>query len=222
MNRFGAGALLVLLSLAAMPLRAGEAEPPSGPAQKQPAFAPPRDETLLAYEKESFAGSEQPSAARRETGDRGAGGAALRLVGALAVLGGLGVGGVMLMRKTLAGGRGLLRNQGIDVLARSYLDNKRYIALVRVGPRVMALGVSPEGIGNLAEFSDAGEVAELMREARPASEAGKNVFRSFLQKSVSKREPEAAESAPGGEADRLAQEMDTIGAELRGLREERG
>ncbi|MFH0911902.1 MAG: flagellar biosynthetic protein FliO [Planctomycetota bacterium] len=148
--------------------------------------------------------------------------ALLQLIGALCVLCGLAWGGLALIKRFLPGGRRFFASAGAEILGRTYLDSRRYIALVRVGSRILVVGVSPEGIALLSEVHDAEEVADLLRSARPKTEAGRSVFQSLLQGRIIQQKEEAgheeALAATGGEMARLKREMENIQARIHGLR----
>jgi flagellar biogenesis protein FliO len=239
----------VSLCLLLGPARAAAAEgasPAAGPAADEAVqTAPGPNPALAEFERQPLRRSEEPAgAAAAERPSPWA--AVLRLLGGLVVLG-LGGAALLVLGRRLLGNRTpWLRSGGAEVLSRSYLDSRRYLALVRVGSRVLVLGVTPEGIAPLSEVTEEEEVGALLHEVRPASEAGKTAFQGVLSRAARRaksasaapapketstgstetaaRQPEAAEAepvpmvAPGGEATRLAREMDSIQARLRGLR----
>ncbi len=207
------------------PLVSTAAEPAEG-GESEPVVAPARDKRYAAFESAPIAGARGADApSGSEGGEQSPFGPALRLIGGLVVIVAVMGGGMYLFRKLLPGRGRLFGGGAAEVLGRTYLDSRRYVALVRVGKRVLVVGVGPEQIGALGELSDPDEVAEVMRQSGPASESGKQTFRSLLEARAG-REPAALSAedaddrvaAPGGEAAGLERAMDSIHARIRGLR----
>ena len=89
-----------------------------------------------------------------------------------------------LVKRYVPGHRQLFSHPAMEILGRSHLDQKRYIALLRVGRRIIVLGVAPDEIAPLAEIADEAEITEIMEVARPRSESGLNIFQRLFQKHV--------------------------------------
>ncbi|GHS90419.1 hypothetical protein FACS1894107_00900 [Planctomycetales bacterium] len=82
------------------------------------------------------------------------------------------------------GGRSLFSSPALEILGRTQLDRQKYFALLRVGKRLLVVGVTPDGFTPLAEINDEQEATELMLEARPQTPAGKNMFLELFKKHV--------------------------------------
>lgn len=108
-------------------------------------------------------GTRESSAAQARSVDAGfgTGGYAQMLWPLMAVLGTIGLL-AMLFRRWNAGGPRSTGEAVIRVLARHYLSNKQSLCLVRVGQRVVLLGVTPESISACASIEDPEEVSNLI------------------------------------------------------------
>lgn len=71
------------------------------------------------------------------------------------------VGAVLLVRRLVPSVR---RMSGgvVEILGRSHLSPKQSLALVRIGRRVLLVGVAPERLSTLCEIDEPQEVAELL------------------------------------------------------------
>ncbi len=78
----------------------------------------------------------------------------------LAVLG-LIVVCVAAIRKWLPQATRISGGSVINILARQYLSGKQSLALVKVGKRVVLVGVTPEAMSTLTEISDPEEIASI-------------------------------------------------------------
>lgn len=100
------------------------------------------------------------------------GGDAFRMLLALSAVIGALVGGVWLLRKMAPGVAAGSDNRLIEILSRSAVGPKQSLVLVRTGPRMILLGVSPESMRKLAEFDAAAESGALP--VSPAARAGEH------------------------------------------------
>lgn len=97
------------------------------------------------------------------------------------VLGAFLVLGLYVFKRILPNGRGLFSSPALEVLGRTHFDQQKYVALLRVGKRLLVVGVAPGGFDALTEISDEVEIADLMAVAKPKTSTGKNIFhRMFL------------------------------------------
>lgn len=110
--------------------------------------------------------------------------AVLQLLGGLVVMIILGGGVFLLVKKFLSGSGSFFSNSCTEVLGRTYLDSKRYLVLIRLGKKVLLLGVTPEEINCLSEITDSNDIADIMRDAKPKTESGKGIFKSLLESRV--------------------------------------
>jgi flagellar biogenesis protein FliO len=139
---------------------------------------------------------------------------AIYLVGLVGLLVAVGFG----VKRLLPGGKQIFSTQAMEVLGRTYLDSKRYLAMVRIGGKVVVLGISPEGMTPVSEITDPEEVTGLLRTARPVTESGRSVFKSLLQGSMTRL---AADDKAEKEVEReaaLAAETGLIKEQLREMR----
>ena len=79
----------------------------------------------------------------------------LIVVGAIVTL-------AMMVKRWSPGRRGGKARSGLQILNRQYLSNKQSLCLIRLGRRVVFLGVTPERISTLAQVDDPEEVASLV------------------------------------------------------------
>lgn len=94
----------------------------------------------------------------------------------------LTIGGVtIVVRKLAPRGRMVAPAGAIRVVSRQEIGAKQSLALVRVGGRLVLVGVSPQGMSALTEFRDADEVAALVGAAeRSRGESLSARFGAFL------------------------------------------
>lgn len=98
-------------------------------------------------------------------------------------LGGLALWGVLRLAKRHLPGQGnWFSHPAMEVLGRTHLDPRRYVALLRVGKRVLVVGVSPDEINPLSEISDESEVTDILDVARPKTDSGLNLFQKLFQR----------------------------------------
>jgi len=121
------------------------------------------------------------------------------------------------LRKWAVGGGRLGSTGAITVLARHYLSSKRSLCLVRLGRRVVLLGVTPEHIGAVADLGDADEAAALMaglERTRPGSFS--NAMAGFSPSRISdfKQDdaPEAVLEETSGRVQSLVDRLKVCGA----------
>ncbi len=167
--------------------------------------AAPLGEKWAAFEQRAIAGDSPPVLPVTEKVAQGASGILLKLLLYLLVLGGLFWLGLVALKRYVPGGRQLFASPAMEVLGRSHIDPRRYVALVRVGRRLLVVGVGPDSMAPLSEIGDAEEVAELLAVARPKTEGGRslfqNLFRQYLDRSDAEADAVIAERTSEGLAD---------------------
>ena len=84
----------------------------------------------------------------------------------------------------------------IKVLARQYLSSKQCLCLVRLGPRLVLLGVTPERITAVAGFDDPEEVAGIIGDV---NRAGSGAFSAALAAFAGRRTGEAENARQAAE-----------------------
>lgn len=160
----GMDAAIVLLGLTLAgagesnhPARLEEAGPPA-------ALAPDEDSELLGAEERRLgregASGRSDAEVVRVSAARGPGSLA-RLLLSLAVVLGLIAGGVLLLRRFVPRVRQYSTGQ-IEMLARTFVSAKQSLALVRVGQRVVLVGIGPESVSCLTVIDDPAEVGQLL------------------------------------------------------------
>ena len=99
-------------------------------------------------------------------------------------------------------GRKLFACEAVEVLGRTHLEPRKYLALVRVGRKVLLLGVTPEGMNRVGEIDAPEEIAELLEVARPKTETGRQLFVDLFRRHLGRAEAEkkAEETRRGAEA----------------------
>jgi flagellar biogenesis protein FliO len=106
------------------------------------------------------------------------------------VICGIFVGILCLAKKYLPGHRQLFSHPAVEVLGRTHLDPRRYLSLIRIGKRILVVGVTPEDMRTLSEITDESEIVGIMEVARPKTEQGKNIFGLLFKQQVLKTEAE--------------------------------
>lgn len=119
--------------------------------------------------------------------------------------------GLYLAKKYLPGHRQLFTHPAMEVLGRTHLDQRRYVSLLRVGKRILVVGVSPDDMRPLSEITDETEVTGILEVARPKTESGLTVFQRLFQRTVV--DAEAAETR--AMADEKAKQLDAAMSNLR-------
>lgn len=82
--------------------------------------------------------------------------------------------------------------KAMEVLGRTYIDPKHYVSLVRVGRKVLVVGVAGGRMTALSEIDDDAEVVELLEQARPKTETGRSIFATMFQKKYLRTRQDAA------------------------------
>ncbi len=88
-------------------------------------------------------------------------------------------GAVFLFRKFVPRSNRLGRGGAIGVLSNHYLSNKQSLCLVRLGHRLVLVGVTPERISAVMEISDPVEMAEIVASVESKKEGS---FTSVLSR----------------------------------------
>lgn len=101
-------------------------------------------------------------------------------------------GALYFMKRYLPGHRQLFNHPAMELLGRTHLDQRRFVTLLRVGNRLVVVGVCQEEMRTLTEITDEAEVTEIMEVARPKTEVGLTVFQRLFQRNVV--EAEAAQT----------------------------
>ena len=105
----------------------------------------------------------QPSG-RVETGVR-----TMDLLWPLLIVLALIIGGAMVLRRWTPVAQRMPLRGGIQILGRQYLSGKQSVCLIRLGRRVICLGVTPESISTLAQIEDPDEIASLVAGVQSAA-----------------------------------------------------
>lgn len=140
--------------------------------------------------------------------------------GLLAVVFMCGLFGCVLwvMKKYLPGHRQLFSHPAMEVLGRTHLDQRRYVSLLRVGKRIVVVGVSPDEMRALSEITDEDEITGIMEVARPKTEAGLTLFQRMFQKNVVEAEARETRAMAAAKAEELRDQMSTLREHVREFR----
>ncbi len=123
-----------------------------------------------------------------------------------------------IVKKLLPGGKKLFSSPGLEILGRTHFDTQKYLALVRVGTRVLIVGVSPNGFDQLSEITDPDEVTEVLSAAKPKTSSGQNLFYKMFQKQIQNHgsntagkisDRKTADSTDGNETETAPENTDT-------------
>lgn len=131
----------------------------------------------------------------------------LIVVGAIVTL-------AMMLKKWGLGRRGSIARNGLQVLTRQYLSNKQSLCLIRLGRRVVFLGVTPERISTLAELDDPEEVASLVGTIERNTPSSFTTMLSGFAGRTSEPIDEAATEPPVG---KIEIDSSTAGRQIRTL-----
>ena len=112
---------------------------------------------------------------------------------AVVVLAVVGGAVVRTLRKRNPQTAGALPREAVDLIGRQRLDAKNAVGLLRVGRRLLIVGIGEDGLRTLGEVTDAAEIDRLAGLCRPAGPGGG--FAAMLQSAVPKAKP-AAGPAP--------------------------
>lgn len=128
-----------------------------------------------------------------------AGPAVLSMFGSLAVVIGLFLGLVWLLRRGSPKSVRLLSSEVVELLGRSPLAGRQQMHVVRFGSRLLLVAVSPDGAETLAEITDPSEVDRLsglcqQTQANSATQAFRQIFGQFAERRRPGRQDSAAAS----------------------------
>lgn len=206
-------AIACLLAHAAAPARADE-DAASAPREKSP------DDVVATWLERTSASSEKienqtikrtkspvPHSSQRADGGLTSIPYGKMLWPLAAVLGTIGLT-AWLLRKW-AGGSGRLGSSGaITVLSRHYLSSKQSLCLVRLGRRIVLLGVTPEHITAVADLGKSDEAAAIMAGLeRSRSGSFTNALAGFSRSHFSDFKSDDANEAALGETSGRVQSL---------------
>lgn len=124
-----------------------------------------------------------------------------------------------LARKYMPGGKRLFTHPSMEILGRTHIDQKRYLSLVRVGKRIIVVGVSPDEMRSLSEIVDESEVTEIMEIARPKTETGLTIFQRLFQKTVIDTDTAEKEEEIRSHARDLEENLSSLQARVKSIRQ---
>ncbi len=124
-----------------------------------------------------------------------------------------------MVKKYLPGHRQLFNHPAMEVLGRTYLDQRRFVSLVRIGKRIVVVGVSPDEMRPLSEITDETEISDILELARPKTEAGLTVFQRLFQKTVQREEAAENRILADVKAAEIDAQMSTLRERMKQIRE---
>ncbi len=140
----------------------------------------------------------EPAVAKAESGLR-----TMDLFWPMLVVLGLIVGGTLALRRWTPVAQRISARGGLQILGRHYLSGKQSLCLVRLGRRVVCIGVTPEHISTLAEIHDPEEIAGLVAGVQAATPQS---FSSIFSRMAAQPAPtdvnDSADSPVGGNSTR--------------------
>lgn len=128
-------------------------------------------------------------------------------------------GGLALFKKYIPGARQMFASPGMEVLGRTHIDPRRYVAILRVGRRLLVLGITPDGMEALTEIEDEVEVAELLEVTRPKSEAGMNLFQKLFTRHLSTRDKADDRAIARSSSEELGDSISSLRERVKSRRE---
>lgn len=123
-----------------------------------------------------------------------------------------------LVKRYLPGHRQLFSHPAMEVLGRTHLDQRRYVSLLRVGKRILVLGVSPDEISPLSEITDDAEITGIMEVARPKTEMGLTIFQRLFQRQVVEGESAEARAMAAEKARELEERTVSLRKQVDAIR----
>jgi len=103
-----------------------------------------------------------------------------------------------IFRRFALGGKGGMVPSGVEVLARNSINPKQSLCLVKLGPRVLLLGLSPNQMTALHTIEDPDEVAEVVGNLeKNRSQSITNTFGKLLHRESQFYEEEGADADQG-------------------------
>lgn len=193
---------LLAMAPAAEPVRP-PAQPDMPAVQPRPRAASPEDSVV------SFAPDRPRSASRSASGGPTIW-SFVSILAFMAIMCGLLLGGLCIVRKHMPGGRQMFSSPAMELLGRAHLDQKRYVSLLRVGRRVIIIGVTADELTALGEIHEESEVSEILEVARPKTEAGLTMFQKLFARVCRQHQKEEAEARIQLESARLEQDMNEL------------
>ncbi|GEM_PF-5119925 len=163
-----------------------------------------------------------PNRAPRSSQVRGASfsfGSLVSLLAVVCVACGLFIGVLYLVKRFLPGHKQLFSHPAMEVLGRTHLDQKRYVSLLRVGKRVLVVGVSQDEIHSLSEITDEEEITAILEVARPKTEMGLTLFQRLFQRTVLDNAKAETKARAQAEAEELAEQMSSLRNRVLAIRE---
>lgn len=133
----------------------------------------------------------------------------------VALICGLFIVVLKMLKKYVPGHRRLFTHPSMEILGRAHIDQKRYVSLLRVGKRVIVIGVSPDEMRSLSEITDEAEITEIMEVARPKTESGLTIFQKLFQRTVLDVEQETEQAVLENKAEEKAKELEESLSSLR-------
>ncbi len=118
---------------------------------------------------------------------------------------------IWIFKRYVPGHKQFFSHPALEVLGRTHLDQRRFVSLIRVGRRVLVVGVTADEITPLTEIDNEVEVTEILEHARPKTEAGRSMFAKLFQHHVI----EAHQAEAAGELDSRAEALADDISELR-------
>lgn len=113
-------------------------------------------------------------------------------------------------KRYLPGHRQMFSHPAMEVLGRTHLDQRRYVSLIRVGKRIVVVGVSPDEMRALSEITDEEEITGILEVARPKTEAGLTIFQRLFQRTVAKADADEARAMAEEKTKQLKAQMSNL------------
>lgn len=123
---------------------------------------------------------------------------------------GLFLAALYLVKKYLPGHRQLFSHPAMEVLGRTHLDQRRYVSLLRVGKRIVVVGVSPDEMRALSEITDEEEITGILEVARPKTEPGLTLFQRLFQRHVVDAEKDETRAMAQSKAEEIDEQMSSL------------
>ena len=186
---------VIALAALAMPLFVSPTAP-AAETPSQPTPAPVFDETGRVGQRTARSDAPSPNPAdQRDSGDSDPG--IWRAIGSLVLVITLIIAGTYALRYLKIRAARLGRNPGLEIVARTAINTKQSICLVKLGPRLLVVGVSPTHIAALDKIDDPDQITRITgRVATAAPDSIASDFAGTFQDESSQYDQPPASSSP--------------------------
>ena len=133
------------------------------------------------------------------------------------------IAGVVLLVRRLVPSMRRMTGDVVEILGRNHLSPKQSLALVRIGRRLLLVGVTPERLNTLCEINEPQEVADLLSRAARRPNNGENFDEALsgAEAGFDRSAPQVSEltSGPSAQLQRATGQLQGLLGRLRSMQE---